>query len=62
MDAPYVENALPMMLRPPSQREPAHWSVSINTDNLRLLFSARYFIAGVLIGTTVLLAVFLGVA
>ena len=58
----YIENALRLMLRPSSQREPAHWSVTIDADNMRLLFSARYFIAGVLIGAAVLLPVFLAMA
>ena len=51
-----------MMPRPPSQREDARWSVTIDTDNLRRLFCARYFLAGVLIGTAVLLPFFLATA
>jgi hypothetical protein len=44
--------------RPPSQREAAQTTVTINTDNLRALFLARHFLAGVLIGAAILLAVF----
>lgn len=47
--------------QPPSQREPAR-TVTINTDNLRALFRARHFLAGVLIGFGVSLAVFLVMA
>jgi hypothetical protein len=44
--------------QPPSQGEPA-WIVTINTNNLRALFLARHFLAGVLIGTAIFLAVLL---
>jgi hypothetical protein len=44
--------------QPPSQREAAR-TITINTDNLRALFLARHFLAGVLIGAVILLAVFL---
>jgi hypothetical protein len=44
--------------QPPSQGESA-LTIAINTDNLRALFHARYFLAGVLIGAVILLAVFL---
>jgi hypothetical protein len=44
--------------QPPSQRESAR-TITINTNNLRALFLARHFLAGVLIGTAIFLAVFL---
>ena len=44
--------------QPPTQRESVR-TITINTDNLRALFQARYFLAGVLIGAVILLAVFL---
>lgn len=44
--------------QPTSQGEFAR-TITINTDNLRALFQAGYFLAGVLIGAVVLLAVFL---
>ena len=44
--------------QPPSQREAAR-TITIDMDNLRALFHARYFLAGVLIGAVILLAVFL---
>ena len=44
--------------QPSSQREAAQ-TVTIDTDNLEALFRARYFLAGVLIGAVILLAVFL---
>jgi hypothetical protein len=44
--------------QPPSQRE-AGQTITIDTDNLRALFLARHFLAGVLIGAVILLAVFL---
>ena len=47
------------MPTPPSQREPARWSVTIDTDNVRRLLGARYFLAGLSIGTALLLLVFL---
>jgi hypothetical protein len=42
----------------PSQGESAR-TITIDTDNLRALFQARYFLAGVLIGAVISLAVFL---
>ncbi len=46
-----------------SQRLPSRrvglWTVTINTDHLRALFFARHFLAGILIGTVIVLAVFL---
>jgi len=42
----------------PSQGESAR-TISINGDNLRALFQARYLLAGVLIGAVISLAVFL---
>jgi len=44
--------------RPPSQRHAA-WTITTRTDNLRALFRARYFLAGVLIGAVIFLVVFL---
>jgi hypothetical protein len=55
MNPRYLEQALPMMRKPSSQREDARWSVTIDTQNLGRLFRARYFLAGVLIGAAVLL-------
>ena len=53
------QHASRMMASWLSQREAARWSVTINTDKLRLLFRARYFLAGVLIGAALWLAAFL---
>jgi len=48
-----------MMPSSPSQREAVRWSVTIDGDKLRLLFRARYFLAGVLIGAVLWFAAFL---
>jgi hypothetical protein len=45
--------------RQPRPRREAVWTVTIDMDNLRALFRARYFLAGVLIGAAILLAVLL---
>ena len=45
--------------RQSSSRREGPWTVTVNTDNLRALFLARHFLAGLLIGTVIVLAVFL---
>ena len=59
MDARYVEHALHTMPSSPSQREALRRSVMIDTGNRRVLFRARHFLAGVLIGAALWLPVFL---
>jgi hypothetical protein len=48
-----------MMSSSASQREAARWSPTIDPDKLRLLFGARYFLAGLVIGAALWLAAFL---
>lgn len=48
-----------MMASSPSQSEVARWSVTIDAKKLRLLFGARYFLAGLVIGAVLWLAAFL---
>ena len=54
-----LQHALHMMASWVSQREAARWSVTIDGRKLRVLFRARYFLAGVLIGAGLWLAAFL---
>ena len=56
--APFHTRRRMLFARQPPPRREAECTVMIDVDNVRALLRARYFLAGLLIGTVILVPVF----